>query len=113
VGTILDDLSDSLLQDYKNTAKIESVAHIDHNIKKLMADRLDIIVYEERSWQKKLAKHNLSSDFFETLYILHDASPYYAFHKDTPKGLVQKFQQALDHIKTTPKFQELLDKYLD
>lgn len=113
VGTLREDVSDALLESYKDIATIAAVADMEQNIKKLVDDRLDMVAYEERSWQKIAVKLNLSPDDFETVYILHETPVYYAFHRETPAELTRMFQQALDSIRSGPTYQQLLDKYLE
>jgi len=113
VGTLREDISDTLLQEYKDIARIDPVANMEQNIHKLLDDRLDMVAYEERSWQKIVTKLKLPINDFETVFVLRETPVYYAFHWQTPPDLVTEFQQALDRIKARPEYQQVLDKYLD
>ncbi|EGB14884.1 extracellular solute-binding protein family 3 [Pseudodesulfovibrio mercurii] len=112
VGTLREDISDTLLADYRGTASIQPVAHMHQNISKLMTNRLDLVAYEETSWRKIAARHDLDPDAFETVYVLRETPVYYAFRADTPAEVVAAFQAALDRVKARPAYQRLLDAYL-
>lgn len=112
IGTLRDDISDILLNDYRTKAKIEQVAQMEINLDKLVSDRLDMVAYEERSWQRMVESQGMSPDDFETLYSLKETPLYYVFHLETPDSLVQQFQGALDRVKQTPAYQGIIDTYL-
>lgn len=112
VGTLREDVSDTLLAGYQRVASIQPVARMRQNISKLMTDRLDLVAYEEGCWRKITAREGLDPDDFETVYVLRETPVYFAFHPDTPPGLVAAFQGALDRVKARPGYRELLDAYL-
>ncbi|MDC0336221.1 transporter substrate-binding domain-containing protein [Pseudodesulfovibrio sp.] len=112
IGTVREDVADALLDDYKATARVEAVADMKHNIDKLMDNRLDMVAYEERSWQKIVSRNDLSTDDFKTVFILKETPVHYAFHKYVDQKLINEFQQALDTVKARPEYQQILDTYL-
>jgi polar amino acid transport system substrate-binding protein len=112
VGTVREDISDTLLAGYRDVASIQPVARMRQNIDKLMTGRLDLVAYEEGSWRKITAREGLDPDSFETVYVLRETPVYFAFHPDTPPELVDAFQAALDKVKERPGYRELLDAYL-
>ena len=64
-----------------------------------------------------IKKNGYNVDDFETVYILKEADLYYAFHKDTPASLIQKFQNALDRLKiknnqNQSEYDKILNYYL-
>lgn len=113
VGTVRDDVSDTLLAQYKKIATIEAVADMEQNISKLMDDRLDMVAYEARSWDKIADRLNLAPQEYEVVYVLNETPIYYAFHKGLPVELIRTFQEALDRIRAKPAYQQLLDRYLN
>ncbi|MCJ2164941.1 MULTISPECIES: transporter substrate-binding domain-containing protein [unclassified Pseudodesulfovibrio] len=113
VGTLRDDITDTLMQGYRDVARVEPVADMQQNIDKLMDDRLDLVAYEERSWHKMAERNGFSQEDFDTVFILRETPVYYAFHRATPPGIVRTFQSALDRVKAGPAYQELLNTYLD
>ncbi|WP_319583297.1 transporter substrate-binding domain-containing protein [uncultured Pseudodesulfovibrio sp.] len=112
VGTLREDILDTLLSKYRNVASIQPVARMRQNIDKLMTGRLDLVAYEEAAWRKITAREGLDPDSFETVYVLRETPVYFAFHASTPGELVDAFQDALDRVKARPGYQELLDAYL-
>ncbi|MGE4423770.1 MAG: substrate-binding periplasmic protein [Pseudodesulfovibrio sp.] len=112
VGTLREDVSDTLLAGYQGVASIQPVARMRQNISKLMTGRLDLVAYEEGCWRKITARDGLDPDSFETVYVLRETPVYYAFHPDTPAEVVDAFQAALDRVKARPGYRELLDAYL-
>ena len=113
IGTLREDISDNLLADYRDIARIEPVADMQQNIAKFLSNRLDMIAYEERSWLKMAARNGLSPSDYETVYVLRETPVYYAFHGDTPVELVRGFQDALDRVKASPAYTKLMETYLD
>jgi polar amino acid transport system substrate-binding protein len=112
VGTLREDVSDTLLAEYDTLASIQPVARMRQNIDKLMTGRLDLVAYEEGCWRKISEREGLDRDGFETVYVLRETPVYFAFHPDTPPELVEAFQAALDRVKARPGYRELLDAYL-
>ncbi len=99
IGIIRDDVAGMLLNKsgFDNN-KLQEVSKLQHNIKKLELDRIDLIAYSENGFYKHLKLNNLDPKKFESVYILKETGLYYAFHKDTPDPLIQKFQKALDSL---------------
>lgn len=113
IGTLREDISDTLLAEYKSIACVEPVANMKQNIDKLVKGRVDMVAYEERSWQKIAARRGLDPDDFETVYVLQETPVYFAFHVGTAVPVVREFQLVIDKIKATPAYQMILDKYLE
>lgn len=111
IGTLRDDISDWLLRPHADRNKIEAVADMQHNIRKLVDDRLDMVAYEEAGWRQIAIKNGLCPDDFETIFVLRETPVYYAFHRDVPPSVVRDFQQALDRVKASDRYQALLDAY--
>lgn len=112
IGTLRNDMTDIILQQHNGRNKIEALAAMRQNVQKLMEGRLDMVAYEETSWRKVALRYGLSPDDFETVYVLRETPIYFAFHRDTPLNQLHAFQKALDRIKASPRYQEILDQYL-
>lgn len=112
IGTVREDVADKLLDDYKRIAKVQAVSDMKQNIKKIQDERLDMVAYDERSWQKFATANDLDIEDFETVYVLKEIPIYFAFHSMTSHSLVKRFQQALDKVKARPQYQHILDTYL-
>ena len=55
--------------------------------------------------------------FNPSLVLMEKGGLYYAFHKDTPDDLIQKFQRALDSLRQSAgleksAYEKIVDKYL-
>ncbi len=100
IGVIIDDVAGMLLKESgfdKNN--LQGVSRLRQNIRKLEFDRIDLIAYSESGFADHLKLHNLDPNKFESVYVLKETGLFYAFHKDTPDPLVQKFQKALDGLR--------------
>ncbi|AMK10635.1 substrate-binding periplasmic protein [Pseudodesulfovibrio indicus] len=113
VGTLRGDVSDTLLTAYQTIASIQPVADMRQNIDKLMNNRLDMVAYEELSWDKIAARSGLTVDDFETVYVLRETPVYFAFNKDVCEVVVKQFQEALDRARKRSRFRQILDDYLN
>ena len=115
IGAIRDDVGEQLLIEAgvgKNN--IEPVSEALSNIKKLNKNRIDAWAYGEPVANWFIKKNGYNVDDYETVYILKEADLYYAFHKDTPVSLIDKFQNALDQLKKkTNKNQSEYDNILN
>ncbi|MEF2146174.1 MAG: transporter substrate-binding domain-containing protein [Desulfovibrionaceae bacterium] len=112
VGTVIKDISDLLLDPYKDRVRVEPVASMDYNIKKLLAGRIDLVAYEEGSMTRFLTQRGFDPVDFETVYLLQDSEVYFAFHKDTSPALVNRFQQVLQEIRAEPLYNTILTRHL-
>lgn len=112
IGTVRDDVSDWLLQPHADRNRIEPVADMRQNIRKLENDRLDMLAYEESAWRQLAIKNGLSPDDYETVFVLRVTPVFFAFNLDVPPPVVHNFQKALDRIKASGRYQAILDAYL-
>ncbi|MCP4552392.1 MAG: amino acid ABC transporter substrate-binding protein [Bacteroidetes bacterium] len=99
IGIIIEDIAGMILKKsgFDNN-KLQSVSRLKQNIQKLELNRIDLIAYSEHGFSNYLKLNNLDPEKFESVYILKETGLYYAFHKDTPDSLVQKFQKALNSL---------------
>ncbi|MBU1003198.1 MAG: ABC transporter substrate-binding protein [Proteobacteria bacterium] len=111
IGTLRDDVGDQLLEPWRDICTIEPVATMDQNLKKLEMGRLDLFSYEENSTRLFLLHEGKKPEDYETVFVLQDVPIYFAFHKDTADTLILRFQKALDRVKQTNAFVDLLDDY--
>ena len=112
IGTLREDISDTILAPYGQLNTIEPVADMRQNVLKLRKDRLDMVAYEEFSWPPLITRFGLEPTDYETVLILRETPVYYAFHRDTPPEIVDAFQQALDFIKNTAAYHHILSLYM-
>ena len=112
IGTLREDISDTLLAPYASHNAIEPVADMRQNVLKLHEDRLDMIAYEEFSWPRMVTRFGLDPEGFETVLVLRETPVYYAFHRDTAPEVIDAFQNALDFIKKTEAYRNILGQYM-
>lgn len=112
IGTLRNDITHALLRAHCGQSKVEPLADMRQNILKLVDDRLDMVAYEEASWRKLAMRHGLSPDDYETVLVLREAPVFYAFHRDIPPDAYRDFQRALERVKTSPEYREILDRHL-
>ncbi|WP_108651964.1 substrate-binding periplasmic protein [Dongshaea marina] len=79
--------------------------------KMLLRGRVDLWAFEPSSAREVLEKMKIHNPGVEQVYRLGDNVVYYAFHKDTPRSLVQSLQRALDGVKTTDEYRQILLRY--
>lgn len=111
-GVIRDDIGDEQAQQ-AGIQKIDRVTSNKHNIKKLIAGRIDIWIYNEIAAKRQIKSLGFDLDQFETVYVLATDELSYAFHKDTDPKLLAQFQTALDQLKTSGAYDRIVSKYID
>jgi polar amino acid transport system substrate-binding protein len=110
VGTVRDDVGEILLLEAGFDIKtLDRQTNVLTNIKMLDANRVDLLAKNTDSVFVEVKALGFNPEDFEVVWILSEKYHYYAFHKDTPQELIDRFQQALD--KLDEKRQELLRKY--
>ncbi|MGE4290776.1 MAG: substrate-binding periplasmic protein [Desulfovibrio sp.] len=112
VGTVIKDISDLLLEPYMDRIHVVPVTCMEYNLRKLLAGRIDLISYEESAMRRFLIRHGFSPSDFETVFLLQDMDVYYAFNRGTDPALVARFQQALDQVRSSPVYEEILERHL-
>lgn len=106
VGVIRSDAGEQMLLSKKVSPKI-MVKSVDMqgSLSNLLKGEVDLICIGAQAYTK--LSEQTSSNVFYNVYTVDKNEDYFAFSKDTPDELIQKFQQALDAIKT--KHLQLLD----
>ncbi len=110
IGTIRDDVCETaLLQAGFDRKKLKSVADMSHNIKKLIANRVDLVCQSEQSFIKLIKIHNYDPKQFKEHLIVTEINNYYAFNKETSDVVIQIFQNIFNKLKKERK--EILKRY--
>lgn len=110
IGTIREDATEQILESSGfNKEMISSVSKIKQAVRMLQAGNIDLLAHEQRSFESVLEKENYSPAEFESVVLLSEEKDHYAFHKDTPDALIQRFQVALDSLEQEHK--AILDYY--
>ena len=112
IGTIKEDIAEQLLTTagFEKT-NLQGVSNMETNMEKLKKGRIDLIAYGERGFHDLVKSGGYDPEQYETVHVIEENGSYYAFHKDTPDLLIQKFQDALDSLKV--EHERILTRYLD
>lgn len=113
IGIVREYASASILKEYSDIVKIDTLQTIEMAIKKLLSGRVDLISLEERAFRKVIDEMGLPIDQFEVAWLLHLASSYFAFSNDTPDSIIKQFQKAYDAVMMNPAYTHRLDSYYD
>jgi len=111
IGTYRDSFNEQFLKQhgFKN---LESTTNNVLNIKKLMHNRLDAIVATNVTVKEMLKKAGYSINDVKNIYTFMDVGVYYAFSKDVPAELVNKWHRESEKIKNSGKLEEIRNKWL-
>lgn len=99
VAAIHNDISEITLreQDFSDE-KIVLITHLRQAILMLKHGRVDLIIVSRSSLNALLNDQNLSMSDVKIVYSVNKVGNYFAFNKNTPDVLIEKFQQAFDRI---------------
>jgi polar amino acid transport system substrate-binding protein len=113
IGVINEDIAAQTLELLGIRKKqLDKVAHTKQNIKKLIADRIDLWGYGENVAKWELKANGFDPSDYETVYVLKTKELYFAFHKSTSDELINRLQAILDQIKSEGEYKKILDSYL-
>jgi len=111
IGTVRDDVSEQVLLEIVNRQNIRSVVNFHQNVKKLNSNRVDLIAYGQDSARGIFRQMGQDLHAYQVMYVMRSTPNCYAFSRGTDDRVVTRFQQALDKIKSTPVYAELLRKF--
>lgn len=110
LGTIRDDFCENVLQENGfDINRLDRVSKLSTNLKKLKNKRIDFVVNSVEGTFIALEKEGYNPDDYVAVGILSDVPLSYAFHKDVPQELVDKFQIAIDSLEDARR--KILAKY--
>ncbi|WP_420411182.1 substrate-binding periplasmic protein [Roseibium sp.] len=112
IGVSVEDLIYQYLKSKKFT-NLEVVGQDVLNIRKLALGRLDLIAFDEASFQHRLVLEEMDPAQFEQVYRLEDISGslYMALNKDSDPELIKALKQGLETIKETGIYGQILTSY--
>lgn len=106
------------LRDTAETLKLERAgipvtlaSRLENAFKMLDSSRIDGVATDRYRFKATLKNMGRSPDEFAELWDLGRDSLYFAFSKDIPPELVQRFQEALDGVRKSPEYKNLLNYY--
>ena len=77
----------------------------------LFAGRNDLFVGSKVTVDKICEKHGYRKEDIEPVFVLSRDVMCYAFHKEIPDAVIEKFQKAFNDLKAEGKLEELFRKY--
>ena len=94
--------------------KLEPVVNTEQNIRKLNANRIELLITDEITFIYTVKKIGLAPENFEKVYNLDKLSPvlFMAFSKQTSDRLVDKFRKSLEKVKAEGEYDSILKRYL-
>lgn len=99
IAVVRDDIGEQLLREVGvGDSSLDISVDPESAMKKLKAGRVDLWAYEENV--AKWLINQSGDDFanYEAVHVLSESQLYYAFHKDTPKSVIEGFRDALDSV---------------
>jgi len=112
VGAIREDIGEQLLlKEGVSRKAIDSSSSIQANIKKLNKGRIQLWAYAEPVAMYAIKEAGYDSADYESVYTLSESELYYALHQDFDEAMVAKFQAALDAVKASGEYDNIISKY--
>lgn len=81
------------------------------SVMKLRAGRIDMMVKGEKSLHEFLKGIGQNPDDFKVLRKIAGVQVCYAFHKDTPDSVIDRYQESLNSLRTEGTLQRIIHKY--
>jgi len=120
IGVVRKDVGELLMEEMGiDGDNIELVPSGEINLAKLNRGRIDLWNYEANGAKWLITRHGYKVQDYEIVYILKkQLSTFFAFHRNTADGVIRKFQDALDRLRTKlsetglSEMDEIVKKYI-
>ena len=100
IGVLRDDIAeDAVVKLNIPGGKIIKHSDINALIKMLVLGRIDLLAYGELSVPLLLRQQGYSSKKVKKIFSLDTGDSYFAFIKNTPPGIVERYQKSFDDLK--------------
>lgn len=110
IGTIKGDVVESfLLGAGFDPTRIEGVSSLAQNFEKLRRGRVDLLAHSENTLMEFLRTTKEDPDDYVVVLEISRTANYYAFHRQVPDSVVNRFQRALEGLR--PEHARLLKHY--
>ncbi|MDE1462879.1 substrate-binding periplasmic protein [Spartinivicinus poritis] len=111
IGTVIGTAATEQLK--SANLKITETVNYEQNVRMLLLDRIDLIVFLEYSLAYLAKKADSQYGNFEKLFLLDSSKKYYiVIQKDTAPDIVKKLQQSFIRLKHSGKLAEIQKRYL-
>lgn len=117
IGVIQDDVTDQMIRKQKLAPKAISYASsFERLAHRLLHGRIDALAFNHRSTMTKFKaiakkKPAFKLEHYEMIYLLAKMPIAFAFHKDVPKALLDRFNGDLARLKATGAIEAIFRKY--
>jgi len=112
IGTIrLDFVEQLILKMGVNPENVDPVSKMKFNIKKINTSRIDLIAYTEHSFYEIAEEIGYDPDDYETVFLISEVIPCFAFSNDIPDSVIDTFQSALDVVRKNPRYPAMLSEF--
>ncbi len=118
IGTIRDGAPEQLLIKAGFDAdKLDRVPKPEQNIKKLVADRIDVLAFNTDSTRYTMKSMGVNPDEYETVYVLKKVQLFFAYNKETDDAFIELMNVKLAGLKKvdatgTSFYDRLVSSYL-
>ncbi len=104
IGVVRKDLGELLMEEMGiGGDNIESVPGGEINLAKLNRGRIDLWNYEANGARWLILRNGCKVQDYEIVYTLNKQTPaFFAFHRNTEDGIIRRFQDALERLRTRP-----------
>ena len=115
IGTLRDDVGEQLVVSRCGVPvdKLQRANKYEFNVKKLMADRIDLFPMSRASLTIFSKELGFDINKFESVFVLDTTYLCFAFSKDTSDDVIARFQKALDELIEAGVPQQLKKKYME
>lgn len=93
-------------------SKIEVVSSDVQNVRKLHKNRIALMATLDIVFAEILKQTEYKWNEFEMAYVMGKSDMYYAFNKSIEDSLVMQFQDAIDKIRQTEEYDNLVKRYI-
>ena len=111
IGTYRQDVCETFLLG-KGFTNLDSVPVDQQNVAKLVRGRIDLWIAGEYKGKFKAARVGHADDI-EKVFEIKNTDLYIAFSKETPDSVIACWQEALDELKQSGKFDEIVSNFLN
>tara|TARA_Y100000294_G_C8547697_1_gene333904 strand:- start:30 stop:1442 length:1413 start_codon:yes stop_codon:yes gene_type:complete len=110
IGVYKDDFGELLLEK-KGFTNLDTVVDNRENVKKLVGGKIDLWAINELTG-KHMASEDGLVDKIESVYTVEKRFMYMAFSKSTSDSIIEKWQAALDEIKSDGTYAQIFSKWI-
>ncbi len=110
IGVYKDDFGELLLKE-KGFTNLDAVMENQMNVQKLIDGEIDLWIANELTGKHMIAKAKGGAEI-EKVYEIEKNYMFVAFSKNTPDAVVDKWQQALDEIKSDGTYAQIFSQWI-